>query len=172
MTITRRNFVPAGLAGLLSGHANRPNLLSRASVLTGQHMWRHGIRDFATPLSAGQLARDPEKPPTVSRLAETRHRDDHSSCDNMPFDGARNVYAGPWPEYSPGLTHARTGRNKWRTCCDRQVPRGFGGTLCGADGMSARPKTCRGGPKASASQRSTACAIRGARARRASTTWP
>lgn len=28
---------------------------SRASVLTGQHMWRHGIRDFATPLSAGQF---------------------------------------------------------------------------------------------------------------------
>lgn len=28
---------------------------SRASVLTGQHMWRHGIRDFATPLSASQI---------------------------------------------------------------------------------------------------------------------
>ncbi len=28
---------------------------SRASVLTGQHMWRHGIRDFETPLSAAQL---------------------------------------------------------------------------------------------------------------------
>lgn len=28
---------------------------SRASVLTGQHMWRHGIRDFATPLAAAQL---------------------------------------------------------------------------------------------------------------------
>lgn len=28
---------------------------SRASVLTGQHMQRHGIRDFATPLSAAQF---------------------------------------------------------------------------------------------------------------------
>lgn len=28
---------------------------SRASVLTGQQMWRHGIRDFATPLSSAQL---------------------------------------------------------------------------------------------------------------------
>lgn len=29
---------------------------SRASVLTGQHMRRHGVRDFATPLSAAQIA--------------------------------------------------------------------------------------------------------------------
>lgn len=28
---------------------------SRASILTGQHMWRHGIRDFEIPLSAPQL---------------------------------------------------------------------------------------------------------------------
>jgi arylsulfatase A-like enzyme len=29
---------------------------SRASILTGQHMRRHGVRDFATPASAAQLA--------------------------------------------------------------------------------------------------------------------
>jgi len=29
---------------------------SRASILTGQHMMRHGIRDFETPLSAAQFA--------------------------------------------------------------------------------------------------------------------
>ena len=29
---------------------------SRASILTGQHMRRHGVQDFTTPLSATQLA--------------------------------------------------------------------------------------------------------------------
>jgi arylsulfatase A-like enzyme len=42
---------------------------SRASVLTGQHMWRHGVRDFATPLAAAQLE---DSYPVVLRKAGYR----------------------------------------------------------------------------------------------------